>query len=501
LTFYTEITTPKHLNIYYTKISPMKRLLFALFLVFLVSFSVYAQDKPKDFDVKTLSSSNKIIANDNAIFDILITNNRVKDTDFFIGRNFFNEKWKVTADPYIVSVQSGFTKNVKLTVTPMKFLIPGKYDIIVNVESRDGAVKENIPLKVEVVPFGAESIVTELVIDDKIDPRLGAVARVSMENLFNYDIDKVEIVLSSELFETKREIKLKANEERIEKFSLDFDENTPLKNYLFSVSVKSGRDVLGGANKNILLSPYSEVTEKVFENNNFNKQILITKENTGTEISTEDVKLELTSIEKLLAGYNIKPDLTEKIDGKYVLAWTFSLEPGAKRDIIVTLYYGTYLTLLLLVILTWYIVSYLTKRKVVIVKKIIDVDKDREGIRGIKVILHLSNRGNKSFHKIRVIDYLPSMVAAGSKDFGTMRPSKVQRSHDGRLRLIWDLDGLDRGEERIISYVARSKLSIIGKMMLPEAVVEYHTGKRYVHVKSNRLTLLTRASEKERNSF
>ena len=82
-----------------------------------------------------------------------------------------------------------------------------------------------------------------------------------------------------------------------------------------------------------------------------------------------------------------------------------------------------------------------------------------------------------------------------------MPPSKVQRSHDGRMRLIWDLDGLDRGEERIISYVARSKLSIIGKLLLPEAVVEYHTGRKYVHVKSNKLTLLTGASEKEKRNF
>ena len=84
-----------------------------------------------------------------------------------------------------------------------------------------------------------------------------------------------------------------------------------MKNYLFTVSVKSGRDVLGGANKNVLLSPYSEVTEKVFRSNNFNKKILITKENTGTDKSVEDVKLELTSMERLLARYNIRPDRIE----------------------------------------------------------------------------------------------------------------------------------------------------------------------------------------------
>jgi len=68
------------------------------------------------------------------------------------------------------------------------------------------------------------------------------------------------------------------------------------------------------------------------------------------------------------------------------------------------------------------------------------------------------------------------------------------------LRLVWDLDGLDRGEERIISYIARSSLSIIGKLLLPEAVVEYQTGRSHVHVRSNKLTLLTKASEKEKRN-
>ena len=479
----------------------MKRLLFIIFLVFLASFNVYAQDTPKDVEIKITTENNKISANDAAIFDISITNNRNRDTDFFIAKGFFSENWRVAADPYIVSVEDGFTRNTNLRVVPLKFLIPGKYDLVISVESRDGAIKEELPIEVTIIPFGQESVNTELIVDDKIDPRLGAVARISLENLYNYDINEVNIIFNSELFEVKRDIKLKANENRIEKFDLEFDDNVQLKNYLFTVSVKSGRDVLGGANKNVLLSPYSEVTEKVFRSNNFNKKILITKENTGTDKSVEDVKLELTSLERLLARYNIRPDRIEKIDGKHVVAWTFSLDPGDKRDIIVTLPYGTYLTLLLVVVLSVYIISYLTKRKIVLVKKVLDVDKDREGIRGIKVILHLTNRGNKSFHKIRVIDYLPKLVAAGTKDFGTMKPTKVQRSHDGRMRLVWDLDGLDRGEERIISYVARSKLSIIGKLMLPEAVVEYHTGKKYVHVKSNRLTLLTKPDEREKSSF
>jgi len=112
----------------------------------------------------------------------------------------------------------------------------------------------------------------------------------------------------------------------------------------------------------------------------------------------------------------------------------------------------------------------------------------------------LKNKGNKAIEKIRVIDYLPSLVAASSQDFGSMKPTRTQKSLDGRMRLVWDFDGLGRKEERILSYIAKSNLSIIGKLLLPEAVVEYQTGKKLYHVRSNKLTLLTKASAKEKKS-
>ena len=478
----------------------MKRLTLLLILVFLLSFSVFAQEKKDPVEINVVRSENKITANDAAIFEVSISNNQLRNTDFFIAKNFFSERWRVAAQPYILSVESGFSRNTQLRIAPSKFLVPGEYKLVIGIESRDGSFKEELLLEIEVIPFGEDNVRTELIVEDKIDPRIGSTVRVELENLFNYNIDDVNIQLESDLFEFENNIELKANEKRVEKFELNFPADVKLGEYEFSVVVKTGKDVLGAANKKVLLAPYSEVTEKIFRSNKFNKNIVITKENTGTEKSSEEVNLELTWIEKILARYNIPPDSVNKADGKYIVRWFFSIEPGERVDIIVNLPYGTYLSILLITLLLVYLIFYITRRKVVLVKKIIDVTKDSEGIKGVKIILHLTNRGNKAIEKIRIIDYLPKMVAASGKDFGTMKPTRVQKSMDGRLRLVWDLDGLDRGEERIISYIARSSLSIIGKLLLPEAVVEYQTGRSHVHVRSNKLTLLTKASEKEKRN-
>jgi hypothetical protein len=474
----------------------MKRL-WLLFIFVILSTAGFAQEQTKEVGISVIAVKDKITANGFADFDLTISNNLDRDIDFFVAKNFFSENWRVTADPYIVSVGSGFSRNTGLRIDPIGFLTPAKYDLIVTIESRDGTISKEVPFKIEIIPFGEENVVTELVVDDNIDPRLGTLARVSLENLFNHDIEAVKISLDSELFEFERDISLKANEKKVEKFQLNFEDGVKLEEYEFRVLVKSGSDILGSAIKKVTLAPYSEVTEKVFRSNTFNKRIMITKENTGTEGSNEEVSLELTGVEKILARYNTYPDSIDKVNENYVVNWEFSLDPGDRKEIVVTLPYGTYLTALLVLVLLIYILLHVTRRKVVLVKRIVDVTKDKEGIRGIKIILHLTNRGNKAIEKIRVLDYLPKMVAASGKDFGTMRPSRVQRSKDGRMRLIWDLDGLDRGEERIISYIAKSKLSIIGKMLLPEAVVEYQVDGKHVHNRSNKLTLLTKATEHE----
>ena len=480
----------------------MNKLLTSIVLaLFLFSVSVMAQSgSSKGVELSIKNVKNAINANDYAEFDIVITNNQQKDSDFFVAKNFYSEKWRVTADPYLVSVGSGFTRSTRLSIQPTKFLLPAKYKLVVLVESRDKTFSKELSFEVEIVPFGDDNVKTELIIDDKIDPRFGSTARVSLESLYNFGISNVRLSLYSDLFSFEKNFNLKANEKRVEKFQLDFDDDVELGEYTINAVVTTGDGVLGTDDKRVVLSPYSEVTEKIFRSNRFNKKIIITKENTGTEKSSEEVRLELSTIEKMLARFNVKPDSLEKIDGRYLAVWRFSLDPGDKKDVVVNLPYGTYLLILLVIALLTYIVTYLTKTKVGIVKKVIDVTKDRDGIKGVKVILHLKNKGNKAVEKIRIIDYLPRLIGASSQDFGTLKPTRAQKSPDGRMRLVWDLDGLKRGEERIVSYVARSKLSILGRLLLPEAVVEYQSGKKHNQKRSNRLTLLTRASRKERNS-
>ena len=245
-------------------------LIFAMF-----AFSVFVSAQSEGVEIEINEIKGVITANDVAEYDLVISNNMGKDMDFFVAKSFYSEKWRVVADPYFVSTASGFSRSTKLHISPTGFLIPGDYKFVINIESRDKSYSKEIPVDVKVVPFGDENVKTELIVEDKIDPRLGSVARVSLDNLYNFDIDNVKLEFNSELFSFDRDFKLKANEKRVEIFQLSFNEDAKLGEYKFNAVVKTGDGnyILGRAVEEVILSPYSEVTGKVFISNKFNKKI------------------------------------------------------------------------------------------------------------------------------------------------------------------------------------------------------------------------------------
>ena len=86
-----------------------------------------------------------------------------------------------------------------------------------------------------------------------------------------------------------------------------------------------------------------------------------------TKIQVKGNKLDVIWTERALERIGISTDGTEhadgsiqieKIDGKYIAVWGFSLEPKDRKDIVVTLPYGTYLLILFVIALLIYIIFY-----------------------------------------------------------------------------------------------------------------------------------------------
>ena len=100
----------------------------------------------------------------------------------------------------------------------------------------------------------------------------------------------------------------------------------------------------------------------------------------------------------------------------------------------------------------------------------------------------VKNISNKKITNVTVVDYIPN-IADISKEFveGTLKPSKVLVHQKKGTILKWELSEIAPGEERLISYDLKSKLSIIGNFKLPRAKVVFKKGKREIISYSNSL--------------
>ena len=76
-----------------------------------------------------------------------------------------------------------------------------------------------------------------------------------------------------------------------------------------------------------------------------------------------------------------------------------------------------------------------------------------------------------------------------TKEFGTLKPDHMQKGSNN-IRLIWNVPSLEIGEERIFSYKVKSKIDIVGSLVLPAAAVHFVNDKgQVVTVKSRNVTI------------
>ena len=108
------------------------------------------------------------------------------------------------------------------------------------------------------------------------------------------------------------------------------------------------------------------------------------------------------------------------------------------------------------------------------------------GISELKVIIEIINRSKKQIKHVKIIDNVPRIAELAKEyDVGTVKPDKVVQ-HERKGTLVkWSLDEVDPGEERVISYKVKSKLSILGGVTLPSAAAKFEFGKRQRTANSN----------------
>jgi hypothetical protein len=203
-----------------------------------------------------------------------------------------------------------------------------------------------------------------------------------------------------------------------------------------------------------------------------------------------DVVIKKNIISRLFSTYNLEPYKVERKGLSVYYYWQKELKPGESYKIELT----TNWLIPLLIIAAAFILAFFInvyKRSHVIVRKRVTFVRAKGGQFGLRVSLHV--RGRAFVERVKVYDRIPA-IAKLYERFGAIQPSRFD---EATKRLEWNLGNLDRGEERVLSYIIYSKVGVVGKFELPKAAAVYEKDNRIFESESNRSYFITEPRHKE----
>ena len=452
-----------------------KKSLVILLVLLLIPFAT-AQIAVDDTIVKNI-----LTPEETASFTLSITNGGTSSDVF--GISIGDTNWRDKIEDDFLEVEAGKVVKTNIELTPVKELKPGRYSINLRVYSRtDSNIFVDHLLVVDVIAYNdllSASIESN---PDGLDPRRENLLRLSLKNKNSIELKDVKITLKSSLFEDSRAVDFLPAELRNEEFQINLDKNTEKGEYDVIILVELNENILVDKTEKIRVGFYKDVTEDESVNDGF----LLTerkfvKHNSGNIETTETYKARVTRFESYFTSVYPTPAKTYKENGNYYYQWNFVLKPGESYKVNVTTSYRTPISIIIVAILMLWILYYTFGTKVTVKKRILTVKSGTTV--NMKVLLIVKNEGRKIIKNLTLVDYLPKGTKVPA-EFGVPRPSKVSRE-SGTEMLLWRLDNIVKGEERVVSYRVKDNYDVPG-IHVPRAIIRYRIGERDVVAKSNK---------------
>ncbi len=385
-------------------------------------------------------------------------------------------------DPKIIELGSQKTEDVKVTIRMKQTVMPndnyGTYVRIEDINKPTSKIEHNIVLKIippeEVVSVSAD-------IPERIAPGSEMTAKVGFRNNMNTQLSNVEVYVGSELFEEKKTMILFPLQKRSEEFKFKIPSMAKPQDYTFTVRVYHDGVLNGRFSKTFTMLTNSDVKQEAESKEGFLIQtITITKTNFGNSVATEYYDYPASWFTKMFLSSSISPTSIDSAG----LHWIFDINPGEKVVLQIKRSYVPLVIILAVIVLFGLVSYYILTRGLIIRKQVFKLRKASADTAEFTVMLHIKNRTRGVVKDLIIYEILPKFMNA-STHFGTLKPDTMQKGEQG-MKMVWKIPELSRGEERIISYQVDSKISVIGRIALPAAMMRFKSvSGRIVNVRSN----------------
>jgi len=440
---------------------------------------------------------NDILRSQTATYDVTVNNFQSTDSRFQIYT--VDPSWNVKTIPVTPIIPGDGIGRFSLEVRPsgdaplgaqgvsltFKDLESGaliKKEVIVNLRS-------GIPIVGEYEP----SIELNVVMPYDVDPREPVPLRLELRNRNSLDIKNLSVTISADHFGEDFILDLPPLSVRTRDVSgLLMDPRSSPGEADISIKLTYKGYVINQLEKNYQVAEYTAIRQSVDEESVFFKRTkTITVTNDGNVHNTAVVTVPTSLVKSLFVSSSEPGERSE--DGE--LVWRIPLSPNASSVFMITENYRIIVLLLVAVVIA--AIAYLFLRSpIVVLKEAVGIAK-HDGVSQLKVRIFVKNRSAKLIRDLQITDRVPSIADVIKADApGSISPSKIAVSEKKGTLLRWNMDVLEPYEERVLTYHAKSKLTIIGKMSLPQTKTQFTVNKKERVVFSNNIELVQKFKDK-----
>ena len=479
-----------------------RNLILGLIFALLVIAQAYAQvEATQDSNIKiTHEGPTYVQVGGEAVFSVTVENTGSRKEELSISTEPFvglpNSKFEYAIiDNNRMTLNSGEKAKTNVTIKLRKSTLPKEnYGTFIIVQSLLTSEKLEHNFILRVVP-PEDIFEMKVSVPEKVQPGREFEVKINLESNLNTNVRDVKLVVNSEMFNEERIINFFPFQKREEVFTFTIPQLAKPDEYTLNIRTIQA-DFLTDSSKTLFrVMEKSDVKEKLEVNSQFLKTTYtITKSNVGNTPVQETFDLPLNVFQKSFTSASSDASSSDSSG----LHWLFTIQPDSEYKLTVTINYQPLFAGILVVVFVALLTGYLLSRGVTIKKEILKIKQTPDGMSELKVLLHIKNNSGKSVHNLAVIELLPNVIYP-STQFGTLHPEKVQKGDKG-VKLTWTINELLPGEERILSYTVHSKINVIGKFLLPPALVRYKNLKgRTINSKSNPLSFFSGSKEIKSN--
>lgn len=438
------------------------------------------------FNVSVISNENNILPWEEANFRLAVTN--TLDSNQTIKYNYVDSvEWSLIFKPIYkyrtLKPHETIYTDVKIMPSNTR-LFPKRYDFTITLESEKTNIKKDALFDVflrdpnQIINY-VPIVNIDADVPRKLDPRKEGTIKIKLNNLNRLNITDFTIELDS-LIDSKNNQLITTNLKPLEtkeiKLNIKYDNKTNPQTDIITIktSIPSKNKTYTDIKRELDIDSYSKIYTEIEPKKTFLKtKTTITLYNDGNIENTYIYENPTTIFKQIFTKSEPKYEVKKNIHDHTIIYFETNLNPFETKEIEIIVNYRPFFIIFILLIIA--VLIYYFERTPILIKKETRLIETNEGEKTrYKILLHVKNRTNKQIENLTVIDVVPKMLEL-EKNFaiGTMHPTKIIKNEHKGTVVKWQLPILEPHEERIISYQQFSKLSIIGTLKLPSALVKF----------------------------